>query len=85
MAPSMSVDPVLVERYVMELARFGAYGETGVWRTVYTPEWVAATIRLAIASVVLFGITGALRMPLPRGHALRELVESYPHEQAHVR
>jgi allantoate deiminase len=47
MAPSISVDPVLVERYVMELARFGAYGETGVWRTVYSPEWVAATDQYA--------------------------------------
>jgi allantoate deiminase len=36
------VDPVLVERYVSELARHGAHGETGVWRLVYTPEWVAA-------------------------------------------
>lgn len=26
----------------MELARHGAYGDTGVWRTVYSPEWVAA-------------------------------------------
>ncbi len=24
----------------MELAAFGAYGQTGVWRPVYTPEWV---------------------------------------------
>ena len=26
----------------MELASFGAHGETGVWRPVYTPEWVAS-------------------------------------------
>lgn len=26
----------------MEMASFGAYGETGVWRKVYSPEWVAA-------------------------------------------
>src|SRR3954462_12059038 len=26
----------------MTLAQHGAYGETGVWRPVYTPEWVAA-------------------------------------------
>jgi allantoate deiminase len=37
------IDAALVERYVMELASFGAHGETGVWRTVYSPEWVAAT------------------------------------------
>jgi drug/metabolite transporter (DMT)-like permease len=36
-----------------------------------TPPVWAATIRLALASVLLFGITGALRMPLPRGKALR--------------
>ncbi|MEA2585203.1 MAG: allantoate deiminase [Thermomicrobiales bacterium] len=43
----VQVDPALVERYVMELARFGAYGETGVWRTVYDPEWVAAADQYA--------------------------------------
>jgi drug/metabolite transporter (DMT)-like permease len=36
-----------------------------------TPPVWAATIRLAIASVLLFGIGAAFRMPLPRGHALR--------------
>jgi drug/metabolite transporter (DMT)-like permease len=36
-----------------------------------TPPVWAATIRLVLASVVLFGITGAFRMPLPRGRALR--------------
>ena len=40
MVPQIAIDPALVERYVMELARFGAYGETGVWRTVYSPEWI---------------------------------------------
>ncbi len=38
----IDVDPALVERYVLALARHGAHGETGVWRTVYSPEWVAA-------------------------------------------
>jgi drug/metabolite transporter (DMT)-like permease len=36
-----------------------------------TPPVWAATIRLVLASVVLFGISGAFRMPLPRGRALR--------------
>src|ERR1700694_4211378 len=36
-----------------------------------TPPVWAATIRLALASVVLFGIAAALRMPMPRGRALR--------------
>jgi allantoate deiminase len=36
------IDPELVERYIVELARHGAHGETGVSRTVYSPEWVAA-------------------------------------------
>ena len=36
------VDPALVERYLSELARHGAHGETGVWRQVYDPAWVAA-------------------------------------------
>jgi allantoate deiminase len=47
MVPQIAIDPALVERYVMELARFGAYGQTGVWRTVYSPEWVAATDQYA--------------------------------------
>ena len=34
------------------------------------PAW-AATIRLVLASVLLFGIAAAFRMPLPRGKALR--------------
>ncbi|MBI3965610.1 MAG: Zn-dependent hydrolase [Chloroflexi bacterium] len=41
-AGELSIDPAVVERYVMELAQHGAWGETGIWRPVYTPEWVAA-------------------------------------------
>lgn len=36
-----------------------------------TPPVWAATIRLALASALLFGLTGVFRMPLPRGAALR--------------
>jgi drug/metabolite transporter (DMT)-like permease len=36
-----------------------------------TPPVWAATIRPALALVLLFGITGAFRMRLPRGKALR--------------
>lgn len=43
----IKIDPVLVERYITGLAAFGAHGETGVWRTVYSPEWVAATKQFA--------------------------------------
>ena len=42
MTSNIHIDADLVERSIMELARFGAWGETGVWRPVYTPEWVAA-------------------------------------------
>lgn len=38
----ITIDRDLVEQCFGELARFGAYGETGVWRTVYSPEWLAA-------------------------------------------
>ncbi len=41
------VDPDLVERYIMGMAQFGAHGETGVWRTVYDPHWVAAADQYA--------------------------------------
>jgi allantoate deiminase len=39
---TVDIDPKVVEDHIMSLARHGAYGETGVWRTVYSPEWVAA-------------------------------------------
>jgi allantoate deiminase len=42
----IDVDPALVERYIFELAEHGAYGETGVWRVVYSPEWVDAQNRV---------------------------------------
>jgi allantoate deiminase len=42
MSQSIQIDPALVERRVMELARIGQCHETGVCRAVYTPEWVAA-------------------------------------------
>ena len=38
----VDVDGGLVERYLVELARIGGHGETGVWRTAYSPEWRAA-------------------------------------------
>lgn len=43
----VQVDPQLVEQYVMSMAQHGAHGETGVWRTVYDPAWVAATDQYA--------------------------------------
>ena len=43
----IEIDADLLERDLLELARYGAYGETGVWRTVYSPEWVAAQDQVA--------------------------------------
>jgi allantoate deiminase len=43
----ISIDPDLVERYILELATFGAHGKTGVSRTVYSPAWVGATAQYA--------------------------------------
>jgi allantoate deiminase len=43
----IEVDTSLLERHLLELACHGAYGETGVWRTVYSPEWVAAQDQVA--------------------------------------
>lgn len=45
--PRIDIDPTQVERWLAEFATFGAHGETGVWRTAYTPEWVAAADRYA--------------------------------------
>jgi len=42
-SPFIEIDPAFVERTVLELAAFGAVGETGVSRTVYSPEWIGAT------------------------------------------
>lgn len=42
MVQEIRIDAELVERRVMELARIGQCAETGVCRTVYSPEWVAA-------------------------------------------
>ena len=36
------VDPAVVEQRVHDLSRLGLTGETGVTRTVYSPEWVTA-------------------------------------------
>jgi allantoate deiminase len=43
----VEVDSDLVEHHIRELAQHGAHGETGVWRTVYSPEWVAAQEQVA--------------------------------------
>src|SRR5690349_3889631 len=40
------IEPAGIERRVRELAQFGKTGETGVTRTVYSPEWVAAQDQL---------------------------------------
>lgn len=42
-AKLIEIDPAFVEKVIMELASIGAFGATGVSRTVYSPEWVAAT------------------------------------------
>lgn len=42
MGDVIAIDPVFVERCIMALAQHGAHGETGVWRLVYSPAWVAA-------------------------------------------
>ena len=41
------VDPAQIERDIEELAEFGARGETGVARLVYSPEWSAAQEQVA--------------------------------------
>lgn len=43
MSAQIEIDPKLVENYILKLASHGEYGETGVWRTAYSPEWVGAT------------------------------------------
>ena len=40
------IHPEIVEQRVYDLSRIGQVGETGVTRTVYSPEWVAAQDQL---------------------------------------
>ncbi|WP_328765830.1 hydantoinase/carbamoylase family amidase [Devosia aurantiaca] len=39
---SITIDLALVESMIMEMGAIGAHSGTGVWRTVYSPEWVEA-------------------------------------------
>jgi allantoate deiminase len=41
------IDPARIESLLLDLARHGAHSGTGVWRTAYSPEWVAAQDRVA--------------------------------------
>jgi hypothetical protein len=43
----IDVDGGFVERLLLGLARHGGYGQTGVWRTAYSPEWAAAQHQVA--------------------------------------
>jgi allantoate deiminase len=47
MEEPIDIDPEHVERLILDLGRFGEHSETGVWRTVYSPEWVAAANHFA--------------------------------------
>lgn len=42
MSPNLIIDANRVEQFVMDLAQHGACHSTGVGRTMYSPEWVAA-------------------------------------------
>jgi allantoate deiminase len=42
-----SIDPTLVEDHIMTMARYGAHGETGVWRPVYSQAWFDAQDQIA--------------------------------------
>lgn len=43
----LEIDPAAVERMIVELGQIGRHSDTGVWRTAYSPEWVAANGLLA--------------------------------------
>ncbi len=40
--PKIEIDGARVEAMIMEMGAIGAHSGTGVWRTVYSPEWIAA-------------------------------------------
>lgn len=39
----LTLQPQDIEAMILELASHGAWGRSGVWRTTYSPQWVAAT------------------------------------------
>lgn len=43
----LDLDPAAIEAMILQLGAIGAHSGTGVWRTVYSPEWVKATDLLA--------------------------------------
>lgn len=45
-AGPLEIDAVEVERMVLQLGMVGRNGDTGVWRTAYSPEWVEANALL---------------------------------------
>ncbi|MGD9912954.1 MAG: hydantoinase/carbamoylase family amidase [Rhizobiaceae bacterium] len=40
--PAIDIDGAHVERLIMQMGEIGRHSDTGVWRTVYSPEWVEA-------------------------------------------
>jgi allantoate deiminase len=50
------IDPNLVDTRIQALAQFGKVGETGVTRTVYSPEWVSAN-DLLVEWMIAAGMT----------------------------
>lgn len=42
----LDIDAAMVEQMVLELGMIGSSGDTGVWRTAYSPEWVQANALL---------------------------------------
>lgn len=41
--PEINIDSKMLEDWIMTISKAGHHGETGVWRTLYSPEWVEAT------------------------------------------
>ena len=41
-SPKIEIDGARAEAMIMEMGAIGAHSGTGVWRTVYSPEWAAA-------------------------------------------
>ena len=77
------IDPRRVESSIQELSQYGAHGETGVARLVYSPEWVAAQDQVAgwmeeaglrVERDAAGNVWGLSRRPRPRaahrGHRL---------------
>lgn len=69
--PMIELDPAHIEHHALDLARFDARGDTGVWRSVnMSPEWVDERLRpgRSVGRAAALRCVPALTMASGAGH-----------------